>query len=191
MMKVSTIAVHLALTAVAGMALCGCTRLREAAGITKSAPDEFTVLTKAPLVIPPDFGLMPPKPGAAPTNQADPSSNAQAALYGSDPAAVAANMPGNASMAEKLLLATAGATDADPKVRELLAADATAQLPTDDSFIDDVMFWKGDKKTADDKSVDADAEAKRKAGGPAGAVPPPPPVKAEDKGWFDGWFDWL
>ena len=51
------------------VALIGCQSIREAAGVTKSPPDEFAVVTKAPLVIPPDFNLKPPKPGAAPTNQ--------------------------------------------------------------------------------------------------------------------------
>jgi hypothetical protein len=49
--------------------LVGCDSIREAAGITKEPPDEFAVVTKAPLVIPPDYNLRPPKPGAAPTNQ--------------------------------------------------------------------------------------------------------------------------
>ena len=48
-----------------GLAVEGCQSLREATGVGKNPPDEFTVLTKAPLVIPPDFNLRPPQPGAA------------------------------------------------------------------------------------------------------------------------------
>jgi hypothetical protein len=57
--------------ALGGMAfvLVGCDSIREAAGVTKEPPDEFAVVTKAPLVMPPDYNLRPPKPGAAPTNQ--------------------------------------------------------------------------------------------------------------------------
>ena len=58
-------------------ALAGCESLRDAAGLTKKSPDEFAVTTKAPLVIPPDFNLRPPLPGAPPANTRDPSSNAE------------------------------------------------------------------------------------------------------------------
>ena len=42
----------------------GCEGVREAAGIAKKAPDEFAVVTRAPLSMPPDYGLRPPRPGA-------------------------------------------------------------------------------------------------------------------------------
>ena len=49
-------------------------------------------------MIPPDFNLRPPMPGAPPTNQLDPSSNAEQALFSNattDPQTVAAGMRGN------------------------------------------------------------------------------------------------
>src|SRR6185437_15451701 len=77
-----------------GVALSGCNTLRREAGLTKQAPDEFAVVTKAPLIIPPNFNLRPPAPGAPPLNQEDPEGTAQVALFnGSDPATVAAGMP--------------------------------------------------------------------------------------------------
>src|SRR5271168_1377960 len=82
------------------VALTGCESLRQAAGVTKEPPDEFAVVTKSPLVIPPDFNLRPPKPGAAPTNQVSPTESAEAALYGDDPAQVAASIQGNYSEEE-------------------------------------------------------------------------------------------
>src|SRR5476649_523970 len=63
------------------VALTGCQAMRDAAGLQKKSPDEFAVTTKAPLVIPPDFNLRPPMPGAPPANTLDPSSNAEAALF--------------------------------------------------------------------------------------------------------------
>ncbi|WP_374293643.1 DUF3035 domain-containing protein [Sphingomonas sp.] len=35
-------------------------------GLDRARPDEFAVARQAPLVIPPDFALVPPRPGAAP-----------------------------------------------------------------------------------------------------------------------------
>ena len=59
-------ALRFTLLAGAVFALVGCDSIRSAAGVSKSAPDEFAVVTKAPLIIPPDYNLRPPKPGAPP-----------------------------------------------------------------------------------------------------------------------------
>ncbi|RDE05381.1 DUF3035 domain-containing protein [Sphingomonas aracearum] len=52
-------------------------------GYDRARPDEFAVARQAPLVIPPDFSLVPPQPGAAPVSQAgSPSQQALSALFG-------------------------------------------------------------------------------------------------------------
>ena len=48
---------------VAGVALSGCQSTKNALGLNKVVPDEFRVVTKAPLVVPPDYALRPPAPG--------------------------------------------------------------------------------------------------------------------------------
>jgi hypothetical protein len=182
-----------ALAVSAAVALSGCTYLRDSAGMGKSAPDEFAVLTKAPLVIPPDFNLKPPRPGAAPTNQVDPTDAAQSALFGDTPAAAA----GNVSASEQVLLSNAKIASADPAIRQHLASDREHMLGADDSFTNQVLFWQ--KPTSDAGTpVDADQEARRlgeqRAGqAPAAGTPKPaqPEPPKEDKGWLDGWFDWF
>ena len=49
---------------VAAAALSGCTDTRRALGLEKSTPDEFNVVSRAPLSLPPDYRLRPPQPGA-------------------------------------------------------------------------------------------------------------------------------
>lgn len=44
--------------------LQGCGDLRRAIGLEHTMPDEFAVESRAPLTIPPDFDLRPPRPGA-------------------------------------------------------------------------------------------------------------------------------
>ena len=44
-----------------GLALIGCQSIRQATGAAKLPPDEFTVLSKPPLVIPPGKALPPPE----------------------------------------------------------------------------------------------------------------------------------
>lgn len=45
-------------------------------------PDEFAVSRQAPLVVPPDFSLMPPNPGAPRPQDLDSSKQALDALFG-------------------------------------------------------------------------------------------------------------
>jgi hypothetical protein len=169
--------------ALCGVALAGCSSLRNMAGLQKKSPDEFAVTTKAPLVIPPDFNLRPPMPGAPPTNQLDPSSNAEQALFSgtSDPQTVAAGMRGNYTPAEKLLLANAGIQKADPGVRVKLTADQRTVQNANRSFTDKVL---GASATPDNgKPVNGDAEVTKRNSGNR----PVTKQKEESGGWFD-WF---
>jgi hypothetical protein len=188
----------LALLAGASLGLAGCDTIRNASGEGKDSPDEFAVVTKAPLVIPPDFNLRPPAPGTAPANQIEPTNAAQSALFNTDPAAAVAAMPATMSMGERYLLANAGVQNADPAIRQQIAADASGMRGSDDDFTHNVLFWSGPSAAPGSVPVDADAEARKvdaaRSGGsstaPAtpGAAPrpaaPPPPAKDDDS-WLD------
>lgn len=182
----------------AGLSLAGCDSIREAIGSGKDSPDEFAVATKAPLVIPPDFNLRPPKPGAAPDNQLEPSQAAQQTLFGADNATVASAMPGSMSQGEKLLLAYAGAQNADPAIRQTLASDRNKAIQaSSDSFTNAILFW--DKSGANDPALDADAEAKRLAAqnsdkadkNAAKPASEDPATIQKEKKSSGGWFDWF
>ncbi|MGH6889056.1 MAG: DUF3035 domain-containing protein [Rhizomicrobium sp.] len=197
---------RVAVLAGAALSLIGCEAIREAAGVTKEPPDEFAVVTKPPLVIPPEFNLRPPKPGAAPTNQISPTEAAQAALFGDDPAKAAAAMPGNFSPEERDVLALSGGVSADPSIRRQIASDDKQMEATNDSFTDELLFGSPDPYKG--TPLDADAEAQRldaaKAQGQQLAGTSPAAAKAAAKpadsatiskdgssgggGWFDGIF---
>ena len=49
----------------------------------RGRPDEFAVQRQLPLVVPPDFALTPPAPGAPRPTDTSTASQAQAALFGS------------------------------------------------------------------------------------------------------------
>jgi hypothetical protein len=165
----SKIFLRLAVLVAVALSLAACDSIRREAGLTKQAPDEFAVVTKAPLIIPPNFNLRPPAPGAPPLNQEDPSGSAQAALFnGSDPATVAAGMSPNLTLGERMLLATAGAQNTDPAIRAELEADSrSAAAAADQSFTDRVLSGTLAPSTAPKK---------------------PEPKKNTSSG---GWFDWL
>ncbi|HXC54556.1 MAG TPA: DUF3035 domain-containing protein [Rhizomicrobium sp.] len=190
----------LALLAGVAAALTGCDAIRQAAGQGKDAPDEFAVVTKAPLVIPPDFNLKPPAPGAAPANQIEPTQAAQSALFNTDPATVAASLPPTMSAGERYLLASAGVQNADPAIRQAIASDASGMRGSDESFTDSVLFWNAPTPAIGAVPVDADAEARRvdaaRAGGAASAPPqagtPSAPPSSDSNGDDDsGWLGHL
>jgi hypothetical protein len=167
----------------AGLSLMSCNTIRDAAGITKQPPDEFAVVTKAPLIIPPDFNLHPPKPGAAPLNQTSPTQTARAALYGDDTAAVAATIDGTYSQAETMLLATSGAATADDSIRRLIAADNSKAEDT--GILTDSLLFGGSDAPVGDKPVDADAEAARLAAAKTGGTSEKPAEKSTEKATID------
>jgi len=62
-------AVALASACLSLLALPGCTDVRSMLGMDRTGPDEFAVESRAPLLIPPDFNLRPPQPGATRPNE--------------------------------------------------------------------------------------------------------------------------
>ena len=67
---------------VALVALSGCGGGKGGVMAGRGAPDEFLVSKRAPLTIPPDFALTPPKPGAPRPQEADSSQQALSAMFG-------------------------------------------------------------------------------------------------------------
>jgi len=126
-----------------GLALAGCQSVREATGVAKLAPDEFTVLTKAPLIVPPDYNLRPPQPGAPDRNQSSPADMAYNALFQQQDAATAAARLGqDYSESERLLLARSGGSLADPRIRQQIEIDS-GQSDQGENFARDVLFPEG------------------------------------------------
>ena len=107
-----------------GLTLCGCNAFRTAIGAAKNPPDEFTVLTKAPLVIPPDFNLRPPQPGAAARNEPEADVLAREALFQQNAQAQAASLGTEYSEGEKFLLTRTNALAVDPNIRRRVTSDA-------------------------------------------------------------------
>lgn len=164
-----------------GMALPSCTGIKEQLGLTKSAPDEFTVVTKAPLIIPPDLTLRPPRPGASGPRDAQARERARRALVGAEEEEPSRTVPETAarpthSSAETFFLKKAGTDKADPRIRTVIRRETLALAEKDPSFIRRLMFWRDGPE--EEPVVDAEKEAERlqeavaKGGSPAeGEVP--------------------
>src|SRR5688572_33350449 len=70
------------------LATGGCSGVKETLGLTKQSPDEFKVVSRAPLSMPPDYNLRPPTPGSARPQEGTPRDQAQQAVLGIAPDAI-------------------------------------------------------------------------------------------------------
>lgn len=103
-----------AVTVAAGaLLLGGC----GSSGFDRTRPDEFAVARQAPLVVPPDFALVPPRPGEPTPASADSRSQAVQALFGG---------PAPRPQVESQVLQDAGADRADPGARSVVGDPDTA-----------------------------------------------------------------
>jgi len=202
--------VPLPLLVAAALALAGCDATRDQLGLTKKAPDEFTVVTKAPLVIPPDFTLRPPQPGAKRPQEVQPEQAARGAIVdagggratrgaSADQARrslVASGFVGataldnGSSEAEVALLQQAGATEVDPAIREIVNRETTVLAQKDKSFTDRLLFWQ--EKPPFGSTLDAGSEAQRlreaAAEGRAPNEGETPVITRRKRGWLEGIF---
>lgn len=131
-----------ALVLIGAAGLVGCNTASRALGVAKTTPDEFRVVTKAPLVVPPDYSLRPPAPGEPRPQELEPESAARVALMGQREAE-------QRSEGEKLLVTKAGGDKADPLVRYVVDDEFGAVAHKDKSFADWVMFWRKGKPPAE------------------------------------------
>lgn len=177
----------------AALALSACADTRKAIGWDKVSPDEFNVVTRAPLTLPPDFGLRPPAPGTARPQEQSPTEQARVAVFGNTAAArnAAAGQQGPGSSGENALVAKAGGDKVDANIREQLDRETSLLAEADRSFVDRLMFWRANDP-AQGEQLDAQRESQRlreaaATGRPAsdGSVAT---VRKRQRGWLEGIF---
>jgi Protein of unknown function (DUF3035) len=99
---------------------------------SRSGPDEMAIARSAPLVVPPDFALAPPTPGAPRAIGVDAQAAAMEALFGPGV------KPPPRSQSEQQLLDRAGANTPDPAIRNQ-AGDARTNAVNKGTFLADVL----------------------------------------------------
>jgi len=143
-----------AIAAVAAVAACS--SVRSQLGLGKQSPDEFNVVTRAPLSLPPDFSLHPPTPGTQRPQEATAQALAKTAL------AVAVK-PSTGKRAqtsgEIAILSRAGTDKARKDIRKVLNAESKIYASNDESFVDKLIFWQ--KKVPAGSIVDPTKESQR------------------------------
>ena len=137
------------------MALGACDKAEEQLGLAKAAPDEFAVVKRAPLELPPSYSLRPPRPGAPRPQEQETVEQARVAVFGGEQPAQAA--PAGADGA---LLQNAGASVADPNIRNTVDEESAELVDENQPVVDKLLSLGSDEGPAA-TVVDAKAEAER------------------------------
>ncbi len=145
----------------AAATLAGCAGgadVKEELGLKVAPPDEFSVVTRAPLSVPPDYTLRPPRPGADRPMELSVREQARKTVFGvEDTGKAQAAAPATGASSE--FLSKLGAAQADPNIRSSLNSEMReldkAQQPTAEKM----LFWK--EKEPRGKTIDPAAEQKR------------------------------
>lgn len=117
-------------------ALAGC---GGGTGLKRVKPDEYAVARQAPLVIPPDYALVPPRPGAARPQENNPSTLALEALFGG---------PAARSIGEQAVINNAGGDTIAPGIRSDAGDPETNVVDKGATTRDIVAAPEGDGQTA-------------------------------------------
>jgi hypothetical protein len=147
--RLALIAALLALTA------CGGT-VQESLGLGKRSPDEFQVVRRAPLVLPPDYNLRPPEPGATGPASRDVASQAEEILTGQPRVATETTQ----SQGELTLLAQTN-VEATPGIRQVITSEDEELLSLDDSRFLFILNFQRRAMTPDGPVIDPVAETQR------------------------------
>tara|TARA_Y200000002_G_C22664897_1_gene657537 strand:- start:312 stop:728 length:417 start_codon:yes stop_codon:yes gene_type:complete len=97
--------------------LSGCgSELSDVLGTNKLPPDEFTILTKPPLIVPPEYNLRPPAEGEIRPNAQQPNRQLQSILFGQ-------NKTDDFSSSEISLMTGSDVAEAIPNIKEVLDSE--------------------------------------------------------------------
>lgn len=175
------------------LAVSACGEARRQIGLEKPPPDEFAVVNRAPLSIPPDYSLRPPQPGAARPQEGATSEQARQAILGGRTQLKATQplVKGGRTQGEMVVLKSAGASDITPNIRQIVNEESTALAEADKPLTDKLMFWG--KPNEYSEAMDARQESKRirenQALGKDMEEGSTPMIKRRHKALLEGIFD--
>jgi len=176
------------------LALGACEGVKKQLGYTKQPPDEFRVVSRAPLTMPPDYSLRPPEPGATRPQEGTTTDQARQAVFRAEepkgPTLEEKAAVDGRSLGEVSLLKLAGAEAADPKIRATVDFETLQINQENEGFLEALVFWRAPDQPGE--VVDAEAEARRlrenAALGKDVTAGDTPTIERRKKGFLEGIF---
>lgn len=140
--------------------LGGCSdKLQEDFGLKRKAPDEFAVIKRAPLEMPPAYELRPPKPGAPRPQELSTDKQAKNAIFGSKEKTKEKTT--QATDAEGIFLEQAGADIAQEDIRQVIDQELQDYEEKNEAVADKLLGIFGDNDEPPASVVNAKEEAER------------------------------
>ena len=121
----------------------GCSKIRQSAGVTRKAPDEFQVIENPPLVIPPNYNLIPPDQLQEKNIENIEKELAQEILFGLDENEVQTTTQLSTM---NQILSQSDALDVPSSIREELDREFTQEIKTDGIFL---YNWENEVEVLD------------------------------------------
>ncbi|MEM7121374.1 MAG: DUF3035 domain-containing protein [Pseudomonadota bacterium] len=148
-------------------AVTACEQARQSLGLGKNPPDEFKIVSRAPLVVPETFALPSPSPGKTRPQELQPQEDAQAALFGRP---LGTGEQPTYSAGEQSVLVAAQTDDDVEDIRDTIDREYAELYAEENDWVDDVLFWK-DEEDPTALLIDPDREADRLQSNAALGVP--------------------
>ena len=125
------------------LTLNACSNVRDSAGVTRKSIDEFQVIENPPLIIPPDFNLLPPDQLEEKNIDDEERELAQEILFGLDENEIQ-TVTQLSTMNQ--ILSQADALDASSSIREELDREFAQEIKTDGIF---QINWENEVEVLD------------------------------------------
>ena len=140
------------------LALPACSDVKQELGVGRNSPDEFMVLQRAPLTLPPDYTLRPPTDPSEAQPATEAAAQAKTTLLGK------VEVPAVEGAGEETLLTKLGISSAEPNIRKLIDEDNGYIALKNRPVAEKLIFWNDEKPSPDNipsSVVDPQKEAER------------------------------
>lgn len=170
---------------------CEAGGVQETLGINREAPDEFVVVSRPPLSVPPEFDLKPPTPGAISPHESTRHRAKGAVLRNKKPdtAVEGVSVSDASSSADAVFFGKLRVDDANPEIRQILGVDITKKPDTSGAK---TLLEKLNASPTEQPVVDAKKETERlrknKKEGKSVTEGETPTMEKQNKGILDAIF---
>ena len=144
----------LIMCAVGALTACG-EKTKQNLGLVNTPPDEFAVVTRAPLSVPPDYTLRPPRPGAGRPMEMSTQEQARQTIFGENNTMQTGVAPSDT------FLSKVGVQNADPNIRTVIDSEKGADNRT---TAERLLFMSGGKDEGEPLDPNAEYERLKQEG---------------------------
>lgn len=147
-------------TALLTLTLAACSggnNVREKLGLQPTPPDEFSVVSRAPLSVPPDYTLRPPRPGESRPMELSVREQTRQTVFGRTSSGIENKSSPSDSFMDRL-----GAKEGNEVVRAELDAELRELDRAEQAPAERLLFWK--EKEPRGKAIDPVEEQRRLEG---------------------------